>query len=102
MKTTKKQLKELATDLNAYYLGGNVYNYENCIYYINHKNMLDNLKESTKNNEIITTLSNIDFDNALDKQLAYSAGVYGNTGQLHEIKLYKGDNVVDTIYTYYC
>lgn len=101
MKITKKQLKDLSTSLNAYYLGGNVYDYENCIYYINH-NMLDNLKESTQNTEIITTLSNIDFDHAIDKQLAYSVGAYGNSGQLHEIKLYKGNNIVDTIYTYYC
>lgn len=112
MKLTKKALKELAQELGAVYCTGNVYNYENIIYYIQlltsgksngYTEALNNCSDYYKKelekllDEIIAT----DYDSCYCKQLAYSAGVYGNNGQLHEIKLLRDGEEVKTIYLYY-
>ena len=117
IKLSKKQLKKQAEDLEAYYFTGNVYNYENCIEYLKNlayfKNIKDTdeieqdfLKNVNKNyllsaQDIIESIKRIDSDTYTCNQLAYSAGVYGNSGQLHEIKLYKNNNLVARYYFYY-
>lgn len=112
MKLTKKALKELAQGLGAVYCTGNVYNYENIVYYIQlltsgkgngYTEALNNCSDHYKKelekllDEIIAT----NYDTCYCKQLAYSAGVYGNNGQLHEFKLTKNEQVIDIFYLYY-
>ena len=117
IKLSKKQLKKQAEDLEAYYFTGNVYSYENCIEYLKqlayYKNRKDTgeieqdfLKNVNKNyllsaQDIIESIKRIDSDTYTCNQLAYSAGVYGNSGQLHEIKLYKNNDLVARYYFYY-
>lgn len=121
MEMTKKQLKELATSLDAYDLGGNVYDYENIIYYLDYRLDLKRLHEYNKKGlqELLKDLHkkyNInkflmvedDYKNDKQyklscKQLAYSHGTYGNNGQLHEIRVINdSDEVIYKYYIYYC
>lgn len=107
MKVNKTQLKELSTTLGAYYCGGNVYTHENITYYITHDytklneytnnkndvyNIMEHIAEKTKNilNYYITSTF-----------VAYSAGTYGNTGQLIKYDIINSNDVVDTFYTCY-
>lgn len=110
MKTTKKQLKELATMLNAYYCGGNVYNHENIREYISNTNYdIQELNKYTNRNnkvyELMEHLGNVIGDkkyNVTTRLIAYSTGLYGNSGQIFQYELYDINGVFDTIYTYYC
>ena len=63
---TKKQLKELAINLEARKLDSNVFKYENALYY---------LLKSYIDNDV----------NASNYMIAYSAGVYGNNGRIDKI-----------------
>ena len=112
MKMSKKQLKELAKGLNAIYCNSNVYNYENVIYCIQSflagnkeaeqgayrncsKDHIDELKQLFKD------IKTINIDCFKCSQLAYSAGIYGNNGQLYQFDLFKNCNIVKTFYVYY-
>ena len=75
---TKKDLKSLATSLNAIKLCSNIYYYENIVH-------------SRKN--LIQELDLVDHVDIRDGyicayQIAYSAGIYGNSGQLHKVVYY--------------
>ena len=114
MELTKKQLKELSISLNAYYMGGNVYDYENIVYYLDWKMDLQSLKKYDKP-ELSKLLQDIDKQYNLDNfingiykisatQVAYSHGIYGNNGQLHQLKIYntKTNEHIFSYYIYYC
>lgn len=118
LKLTKKQLKEIAEREEAYYFTGNVYSYENVIYYLNiiiwknrdKKDISNYCLELFKNvnynyinsaNDLINNIKSISYDSYEVEQLYYSAGVYGNNGQLHRIRLYKDDSIVAEYYMYY-
>lgn len=112
MKLTKKNLKEMAEVLGAVYCTGNVYSYENIVYYIQvlcngHSNgyteALSNCSEHYKTElvKLLDEIISLNFDNCYCKQVAYSAGVYGNNGQIHEFKLTKDDETVKQFYLYY-
>ena len=114
MELTKKQLKELATSLNAYYMGGNVYDYENIVHYLDYKMDIQSLKKYNKP-DIQKLLMDLDTHYNLDKfingiykisatQLVYSHGVYGNNGQIHQLKVYNTatNEHIFSYYVYYC
>lgn len=111
-KLSKKQLKNISESLGAFYCGGNVYNHENITYYLEHK-QLDELKKyiSEYNNVkgLVEFLDNlliggVELYNIWSNQIAYSAGVYGNNGQLRQYKVINRatDEIIKEFYTYYC
>ena len=114
MELTKKRLKELSISLNAYYMGGNVYDYENIVYYLDYKIDIQSLKKYNKPYLLqllqdINKQYNLDnFINGIYKisatQVAYSHGIYGNNGQLHQLKIYntKTNEHIFSYYVYYC
>ena len=55
MKQTRKDLKELAKSLGAYYCGGNVYNHENIQHYLERGNFEEVKKYASSNNDILET-----------------------------------------------
>lgn len=105
VKLTKKKLRETGENFNAYYLGGNVYDYENIIYYLEQKQIenIDNNNSIELKNYILINYKLEDI-NISSKQLFYSCGVYGNNGQLHKISIYNKDwsKLIDTLFVYYC
>lgn len=108
VKLSKKELEETGIAQDAFYLGGNVYNYENAIFYLGIGD-LENLEKSVKGNDIellINYLKHYEMDKVhiMATQLFYSAGIYGNNGQLHKVNILdKNTNKrLDTIYVYYC
>ena len=114
MELTKKQLKELSISLNAYYMGGNVYDYENIVYYLDYKMDIQSLKKYNKPylSQLLQDINkqyNLDnFINGIYKisatQVAYSHGIYGNNGQLHQLKVYNTttNEHIFSYYIYYC
>ena len=121
IKTSKKQLKEIAKSLGAYYCGGNVYNHENISEYLRQGNWMEISKYvNTKYNKIGDLLEdlhnsyNLDnfktYDNSkglyridYKEQLCYSAGTYGNSGQLRKFDIVNNDDeTIYSFYTYYC
>ena len=123
-KLSKKQLKNYAESKEAYYFTGNVYSYENIIFYLNQlawrtkkgektknkKRIAEIKKELLKNinNKYFTTLQDlvkniktIKHDSYKIEQEFYSAGIYGNSGQLHTLTLYNNNNIVAMYYIYY-
>lgn len=113
IKATKKRIMEKAKDLKAYYYGGNVYDYENAIHLIENynytskdikKHIVDNKyynREDLRN--LICKYKKKKYKMSA-KQLYYSCGLYGNSGQLHEVNVYtnKWTKLKDTFYIYYC
>ena len=110
MKLSKKNLKELAISLDAYYCGGNVYNHENITEYVsNPKYNITKLNEySKKDNDVYTLMERVAKNRAVGKTftcarlIAYSCGNYGNSGQLVKYDVSDINGVIDTFYTYYC
>lgn len=123
IKLSKKELKREAEYQEAYYFTGNVYSYENVIYYLNslcyetetdkkgYKKEIEKTIERSKENtganyinsllDIIENIQKIKHDSYKIDKIAYSAGIYGNSGQLHTITLYNKNNIVGMYYTYY-
>ena len=124
IKLSKKELRKEAERIEAYYFTGNVYSYENVVYYLqrlawktekgtktkNKKDIQNIKKELLKNinsnyftslQDIVKNIETIKHDNYSINQLYYSAGLYGNSGQLHEIKLYNKENIVAIYHVYY-
>lgn len=129
IKISKKNLKELGNNLDGFYCGKDVYNYENIIYLINrlpysnkedikgyrgeiikeikklinYNNYDKAVKYSAKYNFIsrLEELKNKDFFEIVTCQMAYSCGVYGNTAQLHKIEIRTEKNETEIFYTYY-
>lgn len=109
---TKTKLKELAKNIDAYYYGGNVYNYENAISciescYTSIDRILEEFKTSKYYNrdqlrELIVKYKNLGYKMSC-KYLYYSCGINGNSGQLHKVYVYDNeDQHIDTFYIYYC
>lgn len=104
-KLSHKALLSEGRRLNGLYFSGNVCEYENCI------EMIRNLKEDKK--QICTSKAYNDTIERLKKdyptlksisafQIAYSAGIYGNTGQMHKLELFdNNDDMLDILYAYY-
>lgn len=112
MKLSKKQLVQLAEKLGGKKFTGNVYSYENIVYYIEllargNRNGYDGaLKQVNQENKeglekLLMEILAVNCDWCKVQQLAYSVGVYGNNGQLHEIMLLRDNKEVKTIYLYY-
>ncbi len=114
MELTKAKLKDLSQSLDAYYMGGNVYDYENIVHYLDYKMDVQSLKKCTRYDlpkllQDINSQYNLDnFINGIYKisatQVAYSHGIYGNNGQIHQLKVYntKTNEHIFTYYVYYC
>lgn len=111
LQLTHKQLKELAKKLNAHYFNSNIYDYENKLHYLNSivHYTDDTLKQTEKEEMRFRILLNQIHDLVVTKnvkyvrtiQLAYSKGIYGNTGQLHQIQYFNiYSDIIKTIYTY--
>ena len=86
---SKKALKSLAESLNAIKLCNNIYCYESII------------SSTTK---LIQELDLVDCVDCQDgyiysQQIAYCAGIYGNSGQLHKITYY--DEIKKSYFTKY-
>ena len=100
-----KALKMLGAHLNGYELSdGNIYNYENALYDLKGLRRVDEKRcNSYLINNIIDKIKerHPDANHIWTTQIAYSAGISGNTGQLHkcEICTENGD-VLETIFTY--
>ena len=100
-----KSLLSEGRRLNGLYFTSNTYEYENCIA------MIQSLREDKKHtctSEIYSeTLEQLKKDYPTLKsicatKIAYSAGIYGNTGQLHKLELYDGKyNLLDVLHAYY-
>lgn len=124
IKLSKKELKNYAELEEGYYFTGNVYSYENIINCLgqlawrteagtktkNKKRITEIKKELLKNinsnyfnslKDIVKNIDSIKHDSYSINQLYYSAGIYGNNGQLHQLKLYKNDAVVASYVLYY-
>lgn len=101
-KMSHKKLMAEGRSLGGLYFCGNIYAYENYI------DMIQRLEEAeyTRNRTYMDILKKIKKEYPTLKriwatQVAYSAGVYGNTGQLHRLKLYdENDNLLDVLYAY--
>ena len=107
-KLTRKALQKEANRLGAYKLGSDVYKYENAI------GKLSRLKEVDEHgtcfdadlyNQFIRMVKaeNVGAYRAYVTQMYYSAGVYGNNGQLHEVRITDINNkLVNVYFVYYC
>lgn len=124
IKIAKKQLKDLSISLNAYYCGGNVYNHENISYWLSNGDFESIRKLQNKNNDIEKMLVSLndtynlknfyncytmktykDYKYYISRnQIAYSSGIYGNTGQIVEYSIVNTttNEVIYKFYTYYC
>lgn len=105
IKLSKKQLVELANSLGAYKFTGNVYTYETIVTCLSGYEVAEyTLKASSDSKylELIHNYNSIIYYKEVNK-LAYSCGLYGNTGQLHEFKIYERatNKLLDVYYTYY-
>ena len=113
-KLTRKQLNNLAKDLKGFYCGGNVYNHESIVQYIASRHFEDLEKYVHEDNQVkklidYLTINTSNLDNFMifHNQIAYSCGLYGNTGQLARYEIYdttdKNDYILkDVFFTYYC
>lgn len=124
IKLSKKELKRRAELEEGYYFTGNVYSYENIVNYLNQlayrtesghktenkerikeikneliKNVNSNYFNSLK--DIVKNIESIKHDNYNMTQLYYSAGLYGNSGQLHQLNLYKKHAIIASYILYY-
>lgn len=86
---TKKDLKNLAESLGAKKLCNNIYIYENIVH---------------SRTNLIKELHLVDCVDCQDgylcaNQIAYSSGVYGNSGQLHKVTYY--DEIKQSYFTKY-
>ena len=116
IKMSKKDLKDMAISLGAYYCGGNVYNHENIAYYISTREFSKIVQYENSKNDVSKLLNNLDnlyglynmeMENKysiVHNQIAYSCGTYGNTGQLikYSVVARNTNEVIYNFYTYYC
>lgn len=86
---TKKNLISLSESLNAIKLGSNIYYYENII------------SSTTKMIKELDLVDCVDCQDGFicSYQIAYCAGIYGNSGQLHKITYY--DEIKKTYFSKY-
>lgn len=84
---TKKDLKNLSESLGAKKLCNNIYYYEN---------ILHSTKKLIEELELVECVDLRDGYITAD-QIAYCAGIYGNSGQLHKVTYY--DDIKKCYYT---
>ena len=124
LKISKKELKRRAEIEEGYYFTGNVYSYETIVTYLsqlawrtergrkteNKKRIKEIKSELLKNvnknylnslQDIVKNIESLNHDNYSLNQVYYSAGLYGNSGQLHVLKLYKKHQVIASYVLYY-
>jgi len=116
VKLNKKQLKDLAISLSAYYCGGNVYNHENIAYYISTREFSKIVQYGNIKNDISKLLNNLnelyninELENGnkysiVHNQIAYSCNNCGNSGQIikYSVVARNTNEVIYNFYTYYC
>lgn len=107
-KLTRKVLQKEANRLGAYKLARDVYMYENAI------SSLYGLEEAHEHGTCVDTelynqfvrmvkAENAGAYRADARQMYYSAGTYGNNGQLHEVRITDTSNkLVNVYFVYYC
>ena len=105
IKLSKKQLVELATSLGAYKFTSNVYTYEGIVHFLSNYDVSERAIEQSSDSTYLELIHNYNNDIYYKEvnKLAYSCGLYGNTGQLHEFKIYERatNKLLDVYYTYY-
>ena len=124
LRISKKELRRRAEQEEAYYFTGNVYSYESVVHCLEalswrtekglktknrsrrkeiKKELLKNVNSKYFNSlyDIVEKIETIKHDSYSIKQVYYSAGLYGNTGQLHTLKLYDKGNIVASYCFYY-
>lgn len=105
---SKKALQEQANLLGAYKLSGNVYKYENAIsklYSLKEVDKYDTCYDAEVFNKFVRMIKDesVGAYSAEVTQMYYSAGVYGNSGQLHEVRVEDINNKLLNVYfVYYC
>ena len=107
-KLTRKTLQKEANRLGAYKLTSDVYKYENAIsklYRLEEANEHDSCFDADAYNQFIRMVKaeNARAYRADATQMYYSAGTYGNNGQLHEVRITDINNkLVNVYFVYYC
>ena len=107
-KLTRKTLQKEANRLGAYKLTSNVYMYENAIsnmYRLEEVDENDSCFDSGVYNQFIRMVKaeNAGAYRADVTQMYYSAGTYGNNGQLHEVRITDiNKKLVNVYFVYYC
>lgn len=81
LQMTRKQLKALANNLGAVPIAKNIYKYENALYELVKLNCMED-KE------------------CISKIIAYSAGIYGNSGRIDKI-LFNDNDIPDMYVCWY-
>ena len=105
---TRKTLQKEANRLGAYKLTSNVYKYENAInklYRLKEVNEHDSCFDADLYNNFVRMVKaeNPDAFRADAEQMYYSAGAYGNSGQLHEVRVTDiNNNLLNVYFVYYC
>lgn len=108
VKMTHKALKETGKALNGYYFDGNIYAHENRVHYLSSvvldwrkdERIAEAKKHCTEISDLIDEIVATGANEATTAQLAYSCGIYGNSGQLHRIEYTKDGETVKTIFLY--
>lgn len=108
MKLTRNALQKEANRLGAYKLSSNVYRYENAIsslFRLEEVDEHDSCFDAETFNQFIRMVKaeNVDAYRADATQMYYSAGVNGNNGQLHVVRITDiNNNLVNVYFVYYC
>lgn len=107
-KLSRKALQKEANRLGAYKLTSNVYKYENAIsklYRLEEVDEHDTCFDADMLNQFVRMVK-AESDGAYRaevSQVYYSAGFYGNSGQLHEVRITDINNkLVNVYFVYYC
>ena len=105
IKLSKKNLQELANSLDCHCIGVGCYDYENQVSYLqgtvsNNTNVKYMNEDAKTIFEVIKRMYGDDAYICLS-QIAYSAGTYGNTAQLHKMEVMQNDHVMLTLFVYY-
>ena len=107
-KLTRKTLQKEANRLGAYRLSSDVYRYENAIsnlFRLEEVDEHDSCFDAETFNQFIRMVKaeNESAYRADAKQMFYSAGTYGNNGQLHEVRITDiNKKLVNVYFVYYC
>ena len=107
-KLSRKALQKEANRLGAYKLTSDVYKYENAIstlYRLEEVDEHDSCFDADAFNKFVRMVKaeNAGAYMACTTQMYYSAGTYGNNGQLHEVRITDiNNNLVNVYFVYYC
>lgn len=107
-KLSRKALQKEANRLGAYKLTSNVYKYENAIrklYRLEEVDEHDTCFDADMFNQFVRMVKaeSAGAYRAEVSQMYYSAGVCGNSGQLHEVRITDINNeLVNVYFVYYC